>query len=616
MRVVLRVFGYMRPYWLGEVAAYLCMLGISGVRLLSPQLIRRAIDVGIEQNNPGVLANTVLLLILITLFQAAFSFGQGYLTEQVSQGVAYLMRGELYRKLQSLSFSYHDRAETGQLLARATSDVDRLQRVTGRGILQIVEALFLLISTAVILIRMQPTLALLSLAVMPLIIYMMTRYISVIHPLAHLRQDQTAVLTSRLEQNLRGMEVVRGFAQEPAEIERFDAQNDTIYDTSIVMTRLNSMVMPLMILLASASSVLILWYGGRLVTRDLLTLGELVAFNTYLLQLVNPVRRMSMTANMLGESTASADRVFEILDSESEVKNAPGAVELGDIQGRVTFDHVSFSYFGGHSLSDGPSHAGGNGHDGHGHGGRGHTDGRGSAVLDDLSFDVQPGQLVAVLGPTGSGKSTIINLIPRFYEVTEGAILVDGRDIRTVTVESLRRQIGIVLQETMLFGTTIRENIAFGRPEATQEEIEAVAKAARAHDFILSFPEGYDTEVGERGVTLSGGQKQRIAIARALLLDPRILILDDATSSVDTETEQLIQAALANLMRGRTSFVIAQRVSTVRNADLILVIDRGKLVASGKHSDLIRESGIYADIYYRQLSTGSGQLQPAAAGGA
>jgi ATP-binding cassette subfamily B multidrug efflux pump len=612
MRVILRVFGYMRTYWLGEVAAYLCMLGISGVRLLSPQLIRRAIDVGIEQNDTSALINSVLLLILITLFQAVFNFGQGYLTEKVSQGVAYVMRGEIYRKLQSLSFSYHDRAETGQLLARATSDVDRLQRVTGRGILSIVEALVLLVSTAAILIRMQPTLALLSLAVMPLIIYMMTRYISVIHPLAHLRQDQTADLTSRLEQNLRGMEVVRGFAQEPAEITRFDGQNEKIYDTSIVMTRLNSLVMPLMILLASGSSVLILWYGGRLVTLNLLTLGELVAFNTYLLQLVNPVRRMSMTANMLGESTASADRVFEILDSESEVRNAPGAVEMGDIQGRVTFDHVSFAYFGGHSLAEGPSHAGSDGgdHDGHSHGSS-----QGSAVLDDLSFDVQPGQVVAVLGPTGSGKSTIINLIPRFYEVTRGAILIDGQDIRKVTVESLRRQIGIVLQETMLFGTTIRENIAFGRPEATHEEIETVARAARAHDFIVSFPQGYDTEVGERGVTLSGGQKQRIAIARALLLDPRILILDDATSSVDTETEQLIQAALTNLMRGRTSFVIAQRVSTVRNADLILVIDRGKLVASGRHSDLIRESGIYADIYYRQLSTGSSQLQPAAAGG-
>jgi ATP-binding cassette, subfamily B, multidrug efflux pump len=331
---------------------------------------------------------------------------------------------------------------------------------------------------------------------------------------------------------------------------------------------------------------------------------------------VNPVRRMSMTANMLGESTASADRVFEILDSESEVKNAAGAVELGDIQGRVAFDHVSFSYFGGHSLRDASSHEVGDGagHDGHGRNGQDHSPNRGSAVLDDLCFDVQPGQVVAVLGPTGSGKSTIINLIPRFYEVTEGAILVDGQDIRKVTVDSLRRQIGIVLQETMLFGTTIRENIAFGRPEATQEEIEAVARAARAHDFIMSFPQGYDTEVGERGVTLSGGQKQRIAIARALLLDPRILILDDATSSVDTETEQLIQAALANLMRGRTSFVIAQRVSTVRNADLILVIDRGKLVAYGKHSDLIRESGIYADIYYRQLSSGNGQVQQAVAG--
>jgi len=316
------------------------------------------------------------------------------------------------------------------------------------------------------------------------------------------------------------------------------------------------------------------------VIKGVLTLGELVAFNSYVLQLVGPARRIAMLSTLFGESATSAERVFEILDARSEVVEAPHAPELGAIRGQVMFDNVSFNYLGT------------------------------STVLSHVSFDIQPGQVVALLGPTGCGKSTVINLIPRFYDVTEGAIRIDGTDIRSVTLESLRRQIGIVLQETLLFGNTIRENIAFGRTDATQEQIEAAARAAAAHDFIMSFPNGYDTPVGERGITLSGGQRQRVAIARALLLDPRILILDDATSSVDTETEQSIQVALQTLMQGRTSFVIAQRVSTVRDADLILVLDKGQVVAHGTHQELIRESGIYADIYYRQLRTDERKPQP------
>jgi ATP-binding cassette subfamily B protein len=584
MKVTLRVFGYMRAFWLSEATAYLCMLGINAIRLLTPQLTRSVVDVGIKGNRPDVLTTSVLLLLAATAVQGVFRFGEGYLTEKVSQGVAYIIRNQVYRKLQSLSFSYHDRSQTGQLLARATSDVDRLQRITGRGILRLVDALVLLVGTTVVLFRMHALLAALSLLVMPVIVVYSRRYIGRIQPLLRKRQDQTAAMTSRVEQNLRGISVVRGFAQEPAEVQRFDAVNDQIYETSMASALLGAFAMPFIILLANFSAVLILWLGGWLVIGKQLTLGGLVAFNTYLLQLVGPMRQFGALATLLGESRASADRVFEILDAQSEVRNAPGAKDLGFITGQVTFEHVSFAYFSG------------------------------SAVLSDISFDVQPGQVVALLGPTGSGKSTIINLIPRFYEATGGVIRVDGIDTRTVTVESLRRQIGIVLQETMLFGSTIRENITFGRPEATQEELEAAAKAAAAHEFIMSFPQGYDTPVGERGVTLSGGQRQRVAIARALLLDPRILILDDATSSVDTDTEQEIQAALTLLMQGRTCFVIAQRVSTVRNADQILVIDNGRLVAQGKHSDLIRESGLYADLYYRQLRLENGQLQPAMMG--
>jgi len=388
------------------------------------------------------------------------------------------------------------------------------------------------------------------------------------------------VLTSRLEQNLHGMRVVRGFAQEEAEIARFAKDNDKVFDISMTVVRINALAMPLVVLMAYASAVVIIWLGGRYVIGGQLTLGGLIAFNTYVMQLVGPIRRLANLANMLGESRASADRVFEVLDAKSEVEDAPDAVPLGEIRGEVTFDHVSFQYQDGFQA------------------------------LRDVTFTVEAGSVVALLGPTGSGKSTITNLIPRFYDVTEGAIRIDGIDIRKVTLNSLRRQIGIVLQETILFATTIRENITFGRPDATQEEIEQAAKAAAAHEFIMAFPDGYDTYVGERGSTLSGGQRQRIAIARALLLNPRILILDDATSSVDTETEQEIQAALARLMEGRTSFIIAQRVSTVRNADLILVMDQGRLVARGKHEELIRESGIYNEIYHRQLRQEVGEVAP------
>jgi len=579
MKVILRVFGYMRKLWLAEVAAYVSMLAINGIRLLTPQLYRRIVDVGIAEGQMDVLTVSVLLLLGITILQGIFRFGEGYLSERVSQSAAYTIRNEIYCKLQSLSFSYHDRQQTGQLLSRTTSDVERLQRITGRGILRLVDAIVLLVGTTVMIVRMNLMLSVLALVLMPLIALVMRNYIAKMHPMFHARQDQLADLTARLEQNLRGMAVVRGFAQEPAEIARFDGDNTTVYNTSMTVARASAFNQPFILFLASISSVLVLGVGGWLVIENVLTLGALVAFNSYMIQLINPVRRLGMIFNMLGESQASAERVFEILDARSEVENAPDAKELGDIQGAVTFDHVSFGYLGT------------------------------SQVLSDISFQIEPGQIVALLGPTGSGKSTIVNLIPRFYDVTEGAIKIDSTDIRAVTIESLREQIGMVLQETMLFGSTIRENISFGRPDATQEEIEAATRAAAAHDFIMSMPQGYDTEVGERGVTLSGGQRQRVAIARALLLDPRILILDDATSSVDTETEQQIQHALNRLMQGRTSFVIAQRVSTVRNADLILVIDEGKLVAQGKHQDLIRESGIYAEIYHRQLRPENGKLQ-------
>jgi ATP-binding cassette subfamily B protein len=428
---------------------------------------------------------------------------------------------------------------------------------------------------------MNPRLALLALMAAPLLAYRATQFGRRYRPLSLAIQQQLAVLTTQLEQNLRGARIVKAFAEEEAEIDRFDQENRRWFELAIDAARMRAVNLPLMDLIANVGTIFVIWYGGQLVIRQELSMGELVAFSTYLAQLVQPVRRLGFIVSAIAMAVAAGERIFEILDARSEVRDTPDAKPLLSVRGRVRFDNVSFAYFGRHY------------------------------VLRNISFVAEPGQVVALLGATGSGKSTIINLIPRFYDPTSGKITVDGQDTCSVTLNSLRNQVGIVLQETTLFASSIRENIAFGRPNASMEEIIAAAQAALAHSFIIEMPEGYDTHVGERGVTLSGGQKQRVAIARALLSDPRILILDDATSSVDTETEQLIQNALEYLMRGRTSFVMAQRLSTVRMADLILVLEKGKIAAQGTHKELLRTSGLYAEIYHRQLrpqESAEGQL--------
>jgi len=390
-------------------------------------------------------------------------------------------------------------------------------------------------------------------------------------PLSLRVQQQLGVLTVGVEQNLRGARVVKAFAQEAAEMDRFNHKNRRWFDISAQAEKLQARNIPFLDLIANLGTVFIIWYGGSLVVRGDLTLGELVAFVTYLSLLVRPVRRFGMILPALANASAAGERIFEILDTELEVRDAPDAVCLAPVRGQVCFQNVSFRYFQRHT------------------------------VLEDVSFKAQPGQVIALLGRTGSGKSSIISLIPRFYDPTAGRITIDGQDIRRVTLSSLRDQIGIVLQETTLFAASIRENIRFGKPAASEAEIVEAARAAQAHGFIAEMPEGYDTRVGERGVTLSGGQKQRIAIARALLKDPRILILDDATASVDSDTERLIQTALERLMKGRTAFVIAQRLSTVRAADLIVVIEKGRIAARGTHAELLRSSELYTEIYYRQL---------------
>lgn len=580
--VLWRCLTYLRPYRRKTLGAYLALAAINLLALAIPQFIRWIVDSGIGGKDTNLLLNAVGALLGLTLIKGVLTFYQMLWTEQASQNVAYDLRNAIHHKLSGLSFSYHDRTETGQALSRAVQDVERVRFLTGRAFLRLADGAVLTLGTAAVLIWMNPRLALLALATLPFLVHRALHLGRTLRPLSLGVQQQLAVLTTRLEQNLRGARVVRSFAQEDAETARFDVENDEWFDISVRASRLQSINTPLLDFIANLSTVIIIWYGGSLVIQGQLTLGELVSFTAYLAQLALSVRRLGQIVPMLAIAAAAGQRIFEILDAQSEVREAPAAVPLPRVRGDVRFEHVSFAYFGRHG------------------------------VLSDITFEAKAGQVIALLGMTGSGKSTIINLIPRFYDATEGHITIDGCDIRSVTLNSLRDQVGIVLQETTLFSATIRENIAFGCPGASPAEIEAAARSAQAHDFILEMPLGYDTHVGERGLTLSGGQRQRVAIARALLKDPRILILDDATSSVDTETEQLIQKALERLMHGRTSFVIAQRLSTLRMADWILVLEKGRIAARGTHDELLRASGLYAEIYHQQLRrTEAAVLQPA-----
>jgi len=618
-----RALSYLKHYWLLASGAFLGLVISTATRLVIPRLTQTIIDDGIVAGQMQVVLRAAAGTVGLAIAGSVFTFLQGVLSARTAQGVAYDLRNQLYAKIQSLSFSYHDRAQTGQLLTRATSDVEMVHMFVGMGFIQFLSAILMMTGSIVLLFATDWQLALIMLVLVPLTFGVFALFASKARPLFMRIQQRLADLNIVLQENLAGVRVVKAFAREPYEAQRYTQANQTLFDLNLVVGRLFSTAMPLIFLIANLSLLSVYWIGGYQTIAGHLTVGRLVAFANYMMMAFFPMLMLGMIMAMISQAGASAERVFEILDAQSEVVEKPDAIVLPAIEGRVAFEDVSFRYFG--ALSPGRKYRGG------------------ELVLKNVSFTAEPGQTVALLGATGSGKSTIINLIPRFYDVTEGRVTVDGCDVRDVTLDSLRQQVGIVLQETTLFSGTIRENIAFGRPDASMDETIAAAKAAEAHDFIMGFPEEYESPVGERGVTLSGGEKQRIAIARALLLDPRILILDDATSSVDYETEYRIQQALERLMhpsagpwsfgtvpygpvrcpgtkgsgqgsgRGgrtspsaplRTSFVIAQRIATVLNADQILVLERGEIVARGTHEELLHESPIYAEIYYSQLEGG------------
>lgn len=569
-RLLWRSYRYLAPYGKIVTGAYLAQIGGAALSIAIPQFLRWIIDRGIRQGESSLLVWAAMGLLGLTLVRGVLAFLEGRWSEVASQNVAYDLRNDIQHKLTILSFSFHDQTETGDLLARAVQDVERIRFLTGRATLRICEAILLLAGTSAVLLWMNARLAMLVLVFMPFLILAALNFGRQYRPLSQLIQKQVGVLTTTVEQNLRGALAVKAFAQEEAETRRFEEENERWFRLSATAARLQAVNLPLLFLLANLGVALIVWLGGRQVIGGQLTLGEMIAFTAYIGQLVIPVRRLGMIIPAIIMAASAAERIFEVLDSVPEVNDAPGAIELPPVKGRVHFEQVSFSY-GRHR------------------------------VLSEIDFQIEPGQLVALVGPTGSGKSSVVNLIPRFYDPSLGRITIDGIDIRQVRLASLRSQIGIVLQETVLFSGTIRENLLFGSQNGSEADMIAAAKAAQAHAFILATPKGYATRVGERGVTLSGGQKQRLALARAMLMNPRILILDDATASVDTETEHLIQLALQQLMQGRTTFVIAHRLSTVRRADLILVLENGRIAARGTHATLLNTSPLYAQINQGQL---------------
>jgi ATP-binding cassette, subfamily B, multidrug efflux pump len=550
------------------------LLLVSGANLATPLLIGRAIDEGIGPRRLGVIFVVVGWLVGLALARALFTFLQGYLAERASQGVAYDLRDALFERIERLSFSYYDRVQTGQLVTRLTSDVEQIRTFAGSGVVQLANAVVMLIGTSVVLLYLDWQLALVALAIVPIIAVLLVRFVGRIRPLFREVQQTLGRLNTVLQEDLLGVRVIRAFAREDYETARYTSLNDELLEKNLTTVRVFSNNFPFVFLFANLGTLAIIWFGGWQVIDGRLSVGDLVAFNTLLGFMLFPILTIGFLSASISRAGASSQRVFDVLDAPLDVEDAPDASTLLPLSCRVDFDNVSFHYPG--SARD---------------------------ILDGVSFTARPGQTVAVLGTTGSGKSTLVNLIPRFYDVTGGAVRLDGNDVRDVTLSSLRSQIGIVLQETRLFSGTVRDNVAFGKPDATDEEVIAAAEAAQAGEFIRGLSDGYETVIGERGIGLSGGQRQRIAIARALLIDPRLLILDDSTSAVDAETEAAIQETLDRLMREkhRTVFVIAQRVSTVRDADLILVLDEGSIAASGIHEELLRESELYNEILGSQL---------------
>ena len=572
MKHLLRIQIFLKPYVWQILATLLMLLVLTGLNLVVPRIIRSVIDEGLVQGQTAYLVQSALLLLGLGLLSALLNLGNRYWSEWIAARVGYDLRNRMYDHIQYLPFTYHDHAQSGQLISRCIEDVRSIERFAGGAVADLIR--FVLLSVGIITIMIMDNARLAIVALLPIIplTLMTSSFGTKIGKLFFNVDNAVGDVSNRLQENVVGVQVVRAFAREPYETERFETANKQVFQTWVYVIDEWSKIMPTTHWLTTVSVILILWFGGQMVMDGNLTIGAIVAFNAYILMLAEPAQQLTGLVNAGGEAAAGAQRVFEVLDTEPAIQSPPNAIRLDSLRGQVEFRDVGLKYQDERTRS-----------------------------LKDVNLQVEPNQLVALIGPTGSGKTSLVNLIPRFYDVTEGSVLVDGVDVREMDLVTLRRQIGIVLQTSLLFSDTIQANIAYGRPDASMDEILAAAKAAQAHEFIQGFTKGYDTIVGERGVTLSGGQRQRVAIARALLMNPRILILDDSTSSVDTQTEKLIQSALDTLMEGRTTFVIAHRLSTVRRADMILVMEQGRIVERGTHEELLARGGLYREIHDLQL---------------
>ncbi len=571
MKVLARLLAFVRGYWYLLGFAFLCLVAATAFGLAIPRLLGSGIDTILQNGDRNTIWIMAGVIVAAAILRGIAGYGQRYLNELVAQKTTYIMRNALYERIQRLSFSFHDRSQTGQLMSRATVDIEAVRMFFAMGLLGMAQVFIMVIAVAVLLVMMDWQLALLTLAFVPPVAWLAINFGRTIRPIWLKVQAVMGFMGNTLEEGLAGISVVKAFSHEKEDSRKFAAQATELSDEQIHAAKLMAINAPTMALLFTVPMAVILWYGGHQVVDGTMTIGQITQFGLYIGMLVMPIRRLGMMVNLYSRTISAGQRILEILGTKSEVTEKPNAIELGRLKGKVSFQNVSFSY---NNLDP---------------------------ALKDVSFEVKPGQIIALLGRSGSGKSTVANLLARFYDVTAGKIMVDGIDIRDVTLASLRKNVVAAQQDVFLFSATIKENIAYGAVNAGMDKITEVARAANLHDFITSLPEGYDTWVGERGDTLSGGEKQRLSIARTLLVNPSILILDDSTASVDAATERLIRQALDKLIKGRTTFIITHRLPIIQNADQILLLEDGALVERGTHKELMAKGGLYKEIYESQL---------------